>query len=116
MSAVAGVREEAARLRNTVGSRRRYASRRAWLRASLDRHLLRYNLEHCHRCGRRVSLIWWSVVGWTNVVRDRGCLRCIRCFDREAQAAGVWISWLAVSHDEWDQRVRAYFKEKRDGA
>ena len=114
-SAAAWLREEGARLGNTWESRHRWATRRAWLRASLDRHLFRYNYEHCQRCGRRVGLSWWSVTGWTHVVRDGGCLRCIRCFDREAWTAGSPVCWIAVSFEEFDQRVGRCFDDQRAG-
>lgn len=101
------------RLCNSWQSRRHYR-RWAWLRATVDRHLLRYNLEHCESCGRRVGLSWWSVTGWTHVVGD-GCIRCIRCFNREAWAVGDPVCWIAVSFEEFDERLGRYFTEHHEG-
>jgi hypothetical protein len=107
---------EWARLRNSFTVERGYfAGNWSWLRATFDRHVLRYNLEHCQRCGRRVGLSWWSVTGWEHVVRDGGCIRCIKCFNREAWAAEQPVCWLAVSFDEFDRQVGEYFVAYREG-
>jgi hypothetical protein len=54
-------------------------------------------VEYCRRCGTEVSQIWWSP-GWlwediTGELDGAG-IRCIRCFDVEAQRRGIHLQWV----------------------
>jgi len=110
---IEALREEWSRLRDTFRwySGATYLTGWAWLRASIDRHLFRCNEEHCFRCGARVEAVWWCLDRWTWEAstghRNGAGLRCIRCFDREAQRAGLPVFFLALDPEEFDRQVRA---------
>lgn len=65
--------------------------------------------EWARLCDTFTSRHRWA--GWTHVVRDGGCIRCIRCYDREAWAVGEPVCWPAVTFEEFDRQVTTYFQE-----
>jgi hypothetical protein len=101
---------ELERWRWTLSRDCRSRSRRwAWLRAAIDRHLFHYETEHCQRCGRRVGVVWACTDDetWRLATGRAGGLRCVRCFDREADDAGRMVFWLAVAPEEYDAALSA---------
>lgn len=52
-----------------------------------------HNSETCQRCGRRY-LLWFADYDlWNQVIGHYNGLRCLRCFDREAQRLGLCLEW-----------------------
>jgi hypothetical protein len=50
-------------------------------------------MEFCHDCGVTVEQVWTAPdVLWKRFSPDQGP-RCIRCFDKRAQKAGVLLRW-----------------------
>lgn len=73
----------------------------AKLRAFWHTIVLNYDSELCYHCGRPYELWWcpddalWARVTKAKSFRD-GCysgLCCPRCFDRKAEALGVFLEW-----------------------
>jgi len=50
--------------------------------------------EFCKSCGCTVEAAFHvRDEVWKKVVGDPGTVRCIRCFDKEAQTKGIFLRW-----------------------
>jgi hypothetical protein len=67
-------------------------------RKDIERERWDPNEEHCHKCGNPVGVIWTAPDElWQAVMGTPGGIRCIRCFDEEAEAKGRLLRWVPQS-------------------
>lgn len=76
---------------------------------------LNWNSEKCQTCGRPYGYVWRAPDDlWKKVTGEQhgGGLRCISCFDEEAQRKGCKILYWECTEGEWAQAYRLQAKKE----
>lgn len=69
---------------------------------ALEARRPRWPGEVCKRCGRR-NTVGYTVPDelWAKVVGEPGTIRCLTCFDEEAQAKGIRYAGAVICASEF---------------
>ena len=58
--------------------------------------------EFCHECGRKVEVVWTADdLLWEQLCGQSQVPLCVRCFDRRAERAELFLRWRPVVEIDW---------------